>query len=292
MISIPMRVANTAVSLPVEKSESAVSLPARPGVEYNFAPRAVYSGPYVITPTINEQTFVTKNKAMSDNLTINPFLWDWKGSTVKKLDLTYSEETALEDTDYATWTPSTTAAVIVATKNLTQTLSTDMAQYEYILHWSYRFDAAYSSGATMKAQIVTECQDAWQHLFRRPSNLTNLDSETFNSNVCVTMTTAPLLVYYNTSGTKTMTYSNTYGIYPAVQAATFSSTTSDTPTITIKTPTCSARCNSSYFALARAPELDQENSKFKWDFECFRVPQGGVLRSLYNNVVDTYNDGI
>ena len=291
MISVPMRVANTAVSLPAQKSESEVSLPVRPGVEYNFAPRAVYPGPYVITPTINEQTFVTKDKAMSDDLTINPFLWDWKGSTVEKLDLDYAAEYALENTDYATWTPATSAAVIKATSNV-KTFTGVFTDYEYILHWKFCFTAAYASGATLKAMPIRECQDHWQYICRRPNSKATLDSGSFVAQGCFTLYTAPLLVYYNTSGTAVYTYATTYGIYSTVQAAAFSSSTNASTTVTIKAPTCSARCNSSYFALARAPELDQEKSKFKWTFEAFRVPIGGVGRQAYNNLVDTYRNGL
>ena len=291
MISIPMRVANTTVALPVEKSESAVSLPARPGVGYYFQPRAVYPGPYVITPTINEQTFVTKDKAMSENLTINPFLWDWKGSTVEKLDLDYSAEYALEDTDYATWTPATSVAVIKATSNV-KTFTGVFTDYEYVLHWKFCFTAAYASGATLKAMPIRECQDHWQYICRRPNSKATLDSGDFVAQGCFTLYSAPLLVYYDTTGAQKYTYATTYGIYSTVQAAAFSSSTNASTTVTIKAPTCSARCNSSYFALARAPELDQEKSKFKWTFEAFRVPIGGVGRVAYNNLVDAYRNGL
>ena len=64
------------------------------------------------------------------------------------------------------------------------------------------------------------------------------------------------MLYYNTSGTATFTWSSTYGFYPAAVAATFSSSTTDTPNITIKTPTLNARCNSSYFAVARGSDVD------------------------------------
>ena len=292
MISIPMRVANTTVALPVEKSESAVSLPARPGVGYYFQPRAVYPGPYVITPTINEQTFVTKDKAMSENLTINPFLWDWKGSTVEKLNLTYSEETALEDTDYATWTPSTTATVIQETANITTTIAADMSNYEYFFHWRFRFDAVYTSGTTPNSTVDVECQEVWQHAFRRPSDLTNLDTGTSNAQTTISLTAAPLLVYYGSNGAKKMTYANSSGIYPTVQAVGFSSTSSLTPTITVKTPKIYAKCNGTYFATGMAAALDQEASKWKMDFECFRVPTNGVMKVLYNNLVDIYLNGI
>ncbi|MBQ3870989.1 MAG: hypothetical protein II777_10610 [Clostridia bacterium] len=291
MITVPMRVETSTVEIPMRASGGeAVRMEIEP--KFDFAPRAVYPGPYVIQPTVSEQTFETAEKAMTDDIVVKAFPWSWLGSTVEKLDLTYSEETALEDTDYATWTPSTTAAVIQDTANITTTIAADMSNYEYFFHWRFRFDAAYTSGTAPKATIDVECQEVWQHAFRRPSNLTNIDTGTSNSQTTISLATAPLLVYYGSTGTKTMTYANSSGIYPTVQAVGFSSTSSLTPTITVKTPKIYAKCNGTYFATGMAEALDQEASKWKMDFECFRVPTNGVMKVLYDNLVDIYLNGI
>lgn len=221
--------------------------------------------------------------------TTGSYIWNWVGSKPELVEKVYDEEVALEDTGFATWTASTTATSMRATENV-DTFVADMVNYEYLLRWQYRLEVVYNAGATKKAIPKVECTEVWQTIFKRPSNLANLNSGTFNGNVCATVYTAPLYNYYNTSGTETMTYSNSYGVYPSVTAATFSSSTSNTPTVTIKTPVINARCNSTYFATGRYGDIDQTNTKYHLVCELYRIPIGGTLRSFYNNLVDTYSE--
>ena len=97
-------------------------------------------------------------------------------------------------------------------------------------------------------------------------------------------------MYWNTNGAKTYTYSISYGIYPAATAATFSSATADSPTVTVKRPSWSARCSNTYFATARAPELDTDNSTIKIYGEAFETERGAALRTMYGGLVDLYNN--
>ena len=218
--------------------------------------------------------------------------WDYKGSRPELVDfVTYEYEEALADTGFATWTASTTSAVIVAS-GTAGTFVADMANYEYLLRWKYSCDFVYNSGATMKAAPVRECADVWQTIMKRPNSLANIEAEDYNGNTCITQLTTPLLVYYNTSGSKTYTFSITYGIYPSPVAATFSNSTSNTPTVTVKYPSISARCNSSYFATGRVASVNKTDSIIKMKSELWRVPKGAVMRSLYDQIIDIYNEGI
>ena len=213
--------------------------------------------------------------------------WSWIGKEVTSLGKLYEAEFALSETSFPSWTASTTAAAILATANVA-TISADMENYEYILHWTCRFDAKYNSGATLKAIPFRECQDAWQAILRRPNSVGTVESKNYAANGCVTIMTAPLHVYYNTSGNKAYTYSNSYGFYQAVQAATFSNATTLTPTITVKRPTLNVRCYSSQFATGRKGDIDT-SSEFKLYGEGFRVPVGTIANNLYHNVIDLYN---
>lgn len=215
--------------------------------------------------------------------------WAWLGSEVEPLGTIYEEEMVLDDTNFPSWSASTTAGSVLATANV-GTISANMAEYEYFLHWECRVDVVTNSGATLKAQIIRECQSAWQSCFRRPNSLANIQSANFAGNTCLTMFSAPLLHYYNTSGTQTYTFANTYGIYQALQAATFSSTTSNTPTITVKRPVLTARCNASYFATGRKAEIDTANSTVKFICKAYRVPIGGVVRDTYESLIELYNE--
>lgn len=214
--------------------------------------------------------------------------WDWKGSKPEFLQKFYDKEIALKDTDFDTWEASTTATSMKATENIT-TFVADMVNYEYLVRWSYRCDFEYLSGVTTKAIPLVECTEAWQSIIKRPSNLANLQSSTFNGNACITLYTAPLLDYRNTSGTETMTYSNSYGVYPSLTAHTFSNSTSNTPTVTLKTPAINSRCNSSYFATARKDYVDSTNTKYHLVGELYRIPKGGTQRTIYDSLINTYN---
>lgn len=224
--------------------------------------------------------------------TIGNYIWDFKGFRPRLLiPNLYSFSTKLADTGFATWTPSTTASAIVTADNVT-TFVANMVDYEYLIHWKCTFDAVYPSGTTLKAAPIREIADIWQVVLRRPNSINTIESESFVGNGCVTMSTTPLNVYYNSSGVKSYTYSISYGIYPAAAAATFSSSTSNTPTVTVKRPSYNSRCSSTYFSTARAGDIDQDESMIKIRGELWMVPIGSTMRSLYESLIDLYNNPI
>jgi hypothetical protein len=215
--------------------------------------------------------------------------WSWLGYKPEFMGTVYTEEVALADTLYATWTPSTTAKTIRATATV-GTFSANMVNYDYILKWKIRCIPVYTEGTTEKAAPYKECAVIYQSIFRRPNSVANINNKNFNSNACITVYTTPLNVYYNTSGALTYTYSISYGLYGAGTAATISSTTSNTPTVTIKKPTLNARCSSTYFSTTMASAIDKENTKFTMEGELYRVPAGATTRSMYNDLINLYNE--
>ena len=217
------------------------------------------------------------------------YIWSFLGDDAEFMEKVCDQEIALEDTSFPTWAASTTAAAILATANV-KTFVADMMNYEYLIRWRVRFDAAYNDGATLKAIPYKELIEAYQAIFRRPNSLATIASDSFVGNSCVTLYTAPLNVYYNTNGALAYTFSVSYGIYGAVAAATFSSSTAASPTVTIKRPTLNARCSSTYFATGRKSEIDTENSKFHIVGELYRVKVGSALRKIYEGLVDLYNE--
>ena len=217
--------------------------------------------------------------------------WVFQGDKCRKLATYATQTTLLKDTSFPTWTPSSTAGTIKSASNA-GTFVADMVNHEYMLHWRCRFDAAYNTGATLKAQCGHEMAEIWQGIFRRPNSLENIGDSNFNGAVCVTLYTTPLNVYYNTSGNLAYTYSISYGIYPAAAAATFSNATADNPTVTVKRPSFSARCSSTYFATGRAPELDTDKSTIKIYGELYETEPGAALRTMYGGLIDMYNNSL
>ena len=233
--------------------------------------------------TVNVNAIPSQYKDMSGELAFIGVDAEW----VKQI---FNQSYKLEDTLYNGWTASTTAKAIVASQSISPVYAADMEDYEYLIRWRFRFERTGTEGATLKAVPDIECQEYTQMLIKRPSSLANIEDDNFNGNACITFLHAPLMLYYNTSGTRTYTWAATYGFYIGMNAATFSSSTSNTPNITFKTPTINARCNSSYFATARAAEIDQTVTSMWMTGDLYRVRKGAFVRGQYGWLIDTFNN--
>lgn len=266
-----------------------------------------------VTPGTANQTFGGTGYMMADALTVqgdadliasnirydaNIFgvqgtdKWNLIGDKWELVSTPYAKTTvALANTGFNTWTPSTTATSIVSAATA-GTFSADMANYDYMLRWRFGIPMVYNTGVTPKGAVECEVAEIWQAIFRRPNSVSNIMSDNANSNACVTLQTAPLNIYWNTSGSETYTYSITYGIYPSATAATFSNATSSTPTVTIKTPQINARCNASYFATGMASSVDKTASKYSLVGYLYRSKRGAVMRSMYDSLIDIARNGV
>ena len=235
----------------------------------------IYQGPTTVTPGHADQVLSTSHLLLTSDITV------LKIPEPEFVQQIYdSGEIALEDTLFNGWTPSTTAKTIKATANGTAFYG-HFDEYEYILKWESSFQAVYNAGATLKAQVYWEGADQYQVLCKRPNSWANINADNWNGNVCNTYFTVPFIRYYNSSGSLTYTHAISYGIYPALTAATFASSTADVTTVTPKCPTMNARCSSTYFATARAPELDQAESKFRIIGKLYRYKIPGEVRDMY-----------
>ena len=245
-----------------------------------------------IANAIRERGDTTARLAFPDGIAnaARAIPWDFKGLHPEHVSQIFPLTAyKLKDTGFASWTPSGTATAIIASSNA-GTFVSDFASYEYLLRWRCQFTAAYKSGATLKGQEYKEVAEIWQALIKRPNSLANIEADNAAGNACVTLYTVPLNVYYNTNGALAYTYAITYGIYPSATAATFANSSNNATTVTVKTPAVNARCNNSYFAAARAPELDQDKSIIKLVGDVYRCKPGAVMRSLFDSLIDLYNN--
>ena len=196
---------------------------------------------------------------------------------------------ALEDTDFNTWSPSTTAATVVASQTLSTAsqkyVATDLLAddgYNYVNIWNMKMPIVYTGTPTQKALPVFSCGLLIQAIFNRYSSYANLLIGNLNNNVTAQTTLASFLRYYGTTtGTLTYTNSASYGFYYANVAPTFSSTTATSPTITLKTPTMSARCSTTYMSTANAGLVDKTNTKLTYTCKVYRVKKAFYLQGLY-----------
>ena len=198
--------------------------------------------------------------------------------------------TTLSQTSYNSWAPSSTAGSIKGTSNLGTITSSALNTYEYAIKTVFESNTAYVSGTTMEAAVTRQIVEAVQIIHRKPNTLANIASKTDGGNYCTTNFTAQFWEYYNKSGTFTWGWSGGYGFYPSLTAATFSSSTGASPTITIKAPAYYVRCNSSYFSTTVAPNVDQNASTIKCKVYVYRYQKAGsMMYNMYREICDVYN---
>ena len=254
-------------------------------------------GSATYTPAKGSPTIITSGKYLTGDQTISaiPDTWyDMSGSMAwLGADATLVHEitpitVALKDTDFNTWTPSTTAATVVASQTLSGStqkyVATDLlldGGYNYINIWCMKLPVVYTGSPTNKALTLFSCGLLVQAMFRRYSSYTNLLDGNMNNNVTAQTTLATFERYYNSSGSLTYTNAASYGFYFANVAPTISSTTAQSPTITLKTPTMSARCSTTYLSTANCGLVDKTNTKLTYTCKVYRVRQDAYLQGFY-----------
>lgn len=220
---------------------------------------------------------------------VNPTPWNWIGHDPELIKTIAPIEVALEDTDFNGWTPSSTAKVILSTQVAGTYTATDMENYNYVNVWDMSIPIYYTGSPVDKARPVLSKGCIVQMVFRRPGSWTTIQSETYNYNVTAQASLVNFLRYWNSpsSGSPTLTYTwgASYGFYYAQTASTISSTSASSPTITLKTPTVSARTSSTYMSAANAALVDQENTIITISCNVYRVKSDSYSMGLYRHMI-------
>lgn len=255
-------------------------------------------GATTYTPAKGSPIIITHGKYLTGDQTINaiPDSWydmsgsmSWLGADATLVHEITPITVALKDTDFNTWKPSKTAATVVASQTLSTAsqkyTATDLLTdggYNYINIWNMKMPIVYTGTPTQKALPIFSCGLLIQSIFRRFSSYANLLIGNLNNNVTAQTTLASFLRYYGTTtGTLTYTLSASYGFYYANVAPSISSTTAVSPTITLKTPTMSARCSDTYMTTANAALVDKTNTKLTYTCKVYRVRQDAYLQGFY-----------
>lgn len=235
-----------------------------------------------------ESAFSEKSVPINQEIFFMPYLW--RGEKAELVKVYDAESKLLSQTLYDTWTPITNATTIVNSADLA-TMDINTEKYEYIVDWKFVFDPVYS-GATNKARTVKAVQDIYYYIVRRPSNLTNIASGTNNYNSAVNINTPGIIDYYNSSSSHTFTWSVSYGVYMVAAAPTFGSNTEHQTTMTIKKPSISARCSTTYFSVSNAGKVVKNQSKYTIKCYVYRCKVGSYPFSIYQDTVALYNNGL
>ena len=221
---------------------------------------------------------------------------NWMGEDPEFIKNVYSLSTTLDQTSFNGWGPSTTAYTIKASETISTTETMDLTNYDYVLVWLSDCNVSYNSTwSASKATCLRELCLYTQAIFRRPASVSSVESKLYDYNAVQQDIYAEYWCkYYSTASAISLGYTTYSPCYiSAVTAATFSSTSATSPTVTIKTPVLSARCSSTYFSVGNAGKVDQANTTVKMVGKLYRVKAGtcgsrqgwGVLVDAWNNPI-------
>jgi hypothetical protein len=198
----------------------------------------------------------------------------------------------LEDTDYATWTPSTTAVTL--TTDQAKSIAVDMANYEYYFYSRFLCNVLYKSGEEEnKAKLICYYRERYDLFFRKPNDVAGYQAGTYtyNSKKDV-LESCAMYEYYNITSLHAIGESGlTGGIYDAYPVNSFSHATSDNPTLTLNRPRAQAKVMSGVLSATNASAIDQAKTKPIIHSELWRVDAGTSFHSkVLQNTVNLYNN--
>ena len=197
----------------------------------------------------------------------------------------------LSDTDYATWSPSTTATAVIPTASAGTFEATNIADNDYFTRTRMYLNVVYPAAtSTGKGRLSKMVGENWYCITRRASNRTNLISGTRNANVAESITNYWALEYYNSGWVAS--YSQSYGLYPANSAPTLSSTGAASPTVTVNRPIINARTSATYFSATYAISLDQDETTITFAFDIYRADSTYRRREIQESIIDMWNNGL
>ncbi len=239
------------------------------------------------TVSITSNGTVDVTQYASASVNVPSVTTSYLGTNPVKIADYATQTVALSNTNFATWTPSTTATDIYASSNA-GTAVLDTSNYDYEIIWFFDIGFVYD-GTESGARIRRQCLSIRQSIYKSPSNLTYLSNKDYNYNRCATLFTSGLVDYYNSSNALALSYTLSVGIFPSATACTYSSNTSNTPTVTIKTPKIRAVCHNTFLTTTNCAKIDKANTKFTLRGELWRVDKDSAMQGMYRNIVELYN---
>ena len=254
-----------------------------------------------ITPTTQEQTAVPGGKFTLGDVKIGPIPSQyhdmsgplaWLGVDAELVKEITLADVKLKDTAFASWTPSTTAADILATRTAGTFVAADVENYNYFIVWETKIPIVTDASAVQKALPLFLAAYQVQNIMRRPSSYTNIQAQSDNNtvNVSAYVATNFFRYYGSTQGSITYTWNTSYGIYATVTANTISSTTAANPTITLKSPKVSARCSTTYMSTANAALIDQDKTVISQKCKVYKVKRPALMQGIYDELIRLVNE--
>ena len=199
--------------------------------------------------------------------------WSWMGENPTKIQTCLNEKVYLKDTDYATWTPSTTQTAIVASSTLTAYNSVNFTDYDYIITAKLHTHFEYSS-------TVYPCVEDFYYsgsttVFGSRGNVSSMTSGTLNIGT-YQGTTRYGVFYLNSNGVESYTTNLATGVYQTGNGSPSVTTTSITP----NTAVINAKCTTANFSTDAAAAVNKNTSYYERTMELWRVDRGTTAGSV------------
>lgn len=226
-----------------------------------------------VTPPQSANLLVEPDAGYAGLSSITVLPSSWYGTVPQYVGTYLSKDIKLSDTNWSNITPSNTAQEILASSTYTQQLSAiDIVNYDYVVRWTFRSTLSYDGSQTSSLLCYGVAANIYYVSGRRPNNYAQIISDTFNYNYCATdLAVNGIIDYLSSSGNRSITYTSAYGVCPAFVAQSLSSTSSQTPNMTLKSPTINARCGTNYWSTSNATHVDPAKSSIHFQCDVYRV---------------------
>ena len=207
--------------------------------------------------------------------------WSWMGKNPTKIATPLNNKVYLKNTNFATWTPSTTATTMVASTTLSD-CTIDAKNYDYVILHSFHTHFDYDTGTTGKAMITDQFASFHVFIFTYHSNYSDMRNDnTGNIGTLSAGSSTPNGAFYKNSSGADAYSRQSYGVYlgtpqNAAVALTYAR---------VKTFPISMRCSSSYFSTANCALVNKDTSYYEYKIELWRIdhqtsPNGAMNKAI------------
>ena len=195
--------------------------------------------------------------------------WSWMGKNPTKVKDYGTTKVYLKNTNYNTWTPTTSATQIVASANL-EAYTGDFSTYDYIVYQRFHTHFEYGSGRTTGNYISDFYWCVAYGTVKYRTTYAQMVSGDYSTTSCPAVGGARQgLFYASSNGTSSYTAQTAYGVYPynTVTPTVLFSSSSITP----KTPQLNARCQNTYFSTTNASAVNKDTSYYEINTQIWRI---------------------
>lgn len=209
----------------------------------------------------------------------------WEGKNCEFVETLATLNYTLADTSWSSWTPSTTATTIKASQDILMKVL-DMENFDYILKWFCKVKMQYAEGTPNMTKVNSWHGILSYCLYKRPVTYANMIAKIYNYNSSGTWNIFQINDAYNSAGNR-IAQGTGYGIACGATTPTYSHTSSNTPTLTVKSQTITARCNDSLFPTSRYSDVT--GATIEMVAKLYKCPVGdSAYRELAKETCDWY----